>query len=135
MVELSQWIGLVALIGLGLLLHWKRSQDRTLFARSRAKEYARANIKWYDPTEEVPWLSWTAFDARLEEAGQRHGEEIAAFACHAKHIHCPCGGKRLFVHYMPAYTPFDRERLYLMCLTCSRCVGEILLEKKVESRV
>jgi len=134
-MEPAEWIGLGALLGLGLLFYWKSVQDRTLGERTPTGVYEREHIQWYDSAQEGPWLSWIAFKERVEEAGRHYGDEIAAFACHEKRIRCPRCGKRLIWHYMPAYTPFDRERLYLICLNCAEGVGEILLEAKVESRV
>lgn len=135
MVELSQLIGFGALLGLALLLYWKRAQDRTLFARTSAEEYARKSIGWYIAASEDPWLSWATNNAAVEGVQQHYAAEVAEFDRHQKHIRCPLCGRRLIWHFMPAYAPFDRDRLYLICLDCARGVGEITLKKKVESRV
>ncbi len=136
MAELSQWIGLGVLLGLGLLLYWKRAQDRTSFERTCAQEYARENIGWYHTAQEDPWLSWATADlVPVEGSNKRYEEEVAEFDSHQKHIRCPFCGRRLIRHFMPAYAPFDRDRLYLICADCARGVGEILLEKEVWSRV
>ncbi|GEM_PF-2821302 len=136
MAELMQLIGLGALLGLGLLPYWKRLQDRTSRERTCAQEYARNNIGWYDIAQEDPWLSWATTDlAPVEGLNKHYEEKVAAFDSHQKHIRCPFCGHHLIRHFMPAYAPFDRDRLYLICADCAGGVGEILLEKKVESRV